>query len=52
MYSHIFKYQGAFLLILTKGAEINQGVISQSVCPDRKTAKQMAKQLGATPWNY
>jgi hypothetical protein len=52
MYSHIFKARGGFTLIITTGAEINQGVISKTIYADRKTAKQVAKQLGAKPWNY
>ena len=52
MYSHIYKARGGFTLIISKGAEINQGVISTAIYSDRKTAKQVAKQLGATPWNY
>jgi hypothetical protein len=52
MYSHIYKARGGFTLIITTGAEINQGVISTAIYSDRKTAKQVAKQLGAKPWNY
>jgi hypothetical protein len=52
MYAHIFKGRDGFTLIISKGAEINQGVISTAVYLDRKAAKVAARLMKATPWNY
>jgi len=51
-YSHIFKARDGFVLILTTGAEINTGVISETQHADKRAAKAAAKAANATPWNY
>ena len=51
-YSHIYKTRGGFVLILTRGAEINTGVISETQHADKRAAKAAAKAANATPWNY
>jgi len=52
MYAHIFKVRNGFSLIISKGAELNQGVISTTIYLDRKAAKTAARLMGATPWNF
>jgi hypothetical protein len=52
LYSHIYKTRGGFVLILTTGAEINTGVISETQHADKRSAKAAAKAANATPWNY
>ena len=52
LYSHIYKTRGGFVLILTRGAEINTGVISETQHADKRSAKAAAKAANATPWNY
>ena len=53
MIAHIYRSRNKnWLLILTTGAAISQGVISEIIYPSKKEAKQAAKQAGAKPWNY
>lgn len=51
-YSHIYKTRGGYTLILTTGAEINTGKISETTHADKRAAKAAAKAANATPWNY
>lgn len=51
-YAHIYKTRKGFILILTTGAEINSGVISENTYARKSTAKAAAKAANATPWNY
>jgi hypothetical protein len=52
MFAHIYKARGGFTLIISRGAEINQGVVSTALYADRKSAKAAAKAINAKPWNY
>lgn len=52
MFAHIYKARGGFTLIISRGAEINQGVISTALYADKKAAKAAAKAINAKPWNY
>jgi len=53
MIAHIYKSRNKnWLLILTTGAAISQGVLSETIYPSKIAAKQAAKQAGAKPWNY
>lgn len=51
--SHIYKAsKGSYRLILTTGAAINEGVISEAIYPDLRSAKAAAKAANAKAWNY
>jgi uncharacterized protein YegP (UPF0339 family) len=53
MIAHIFKAKaGQFTLILSTGAAINTGVISETLYASKAEAKAAAKAAGATPHNY
>jgi hypothetical protein len=53
MIAHIYKSRNKnWLLILTTGAAISQGVVSETIYPSKVAAKQAAKQVNAKPWNY
>jgi hypothetical protein len=52
MKSHIYKFKGNWKLIITTGAAISQGVVSEKLYATKTEAKKVAKQLGAQPWNY
>ncbi len=53
MYAHINNARGGkFSLLLTTGAAINEGVISEKLYDTKKEAKDAAKVAGAKPWNY
>jgi hypothetical protein len=53
MIAHIYRSRNKnWLLILTTGAAISQGVISETIYPSKVAAKQAAKQVNAKPWNY
>ena len=52
-YAHIFKAKAKqFLLILTTGPAISEGVISETIVASRKEAKAQAKAAGAKTHNY
>lgn len=53
--AHIYKAPkrlGKYQLIITTGAAINEGVISESYFADLKSAKAAAIAAGAKAWNY
>lgn len=55
LYAHIYKapkHLGKYRLMLTTGAAINDGVISEAFYPDMRSAKAAAKAAGAKAWNY
>jgi hypothetical protein len=55
MYAHIYKGRGrngGWVLIITTGAAINEGVLSERTYVTLAGAKQEAKQAGAKPHNY
>jgi hypothetical protein len=55
MYAHIYKGRGrngGWVLIITIGAAINEGVLSERTYVTLAGAKQEAKQAGAIPHNY
>jgi|TARA_R110000772_G_scaffold19816_1_gene55159 hypothetical protein len=52
MKSHIYKFKGNWKLIITSGAAISQGVISEKLYATKTLARQAAKEFGAQPWNY
>jgi len=55
MYAHIYKGRGrngGWTLIITTGAAINEGVISERTYVTKISAKQAAKEAGAKPHNY
>jgi hypothetical protein len=55
MYAHIYKGRGrngGWVLIITTGAAINEGVLSERTYVTLSSAKQEAKQAGAKPHNY
>ena len=53
MYAHIYKArQGKVKLILTTGASISEGVVSEMLLDSKTAAKAEAKRQNATPWNY
>lgn len=52
-FAHIYKARGGkWTLFITTGPAINQGVISEQVCDDKTSAKRLAKEASAKPWNY
>ena len=51
-YAHIYKTRTGYELIITAGAEINIGIVSQTAHSDKRSAKAAAKAANATPWNY
>jgi hypothetical protein len=52
IYAHIFKARSGYTLVLSTGAQINTGVISETQHADKRSAKAAAKAANATPWNY
>jgi hypothetical protein len=55
MIAHIYKGRGrngGFRLLITTGAAINQGVLSDKIYVTLAGAKQAAKEANATPHNY
>lgn len=53
--AHIYKAPkalGKYRLIITTGAAINEGVISEAFYPDMRSAKAAANAAGAKAWNY
>jgi hypothetical protein len=51
--AHIYKAKaGQFTLILSTGAAINTGVLSETTHANKAEAKAAAKAAGATPHNY
>lgn len=55
IYSHIYKAPkrlGKYRLMLTTGAAINTGVLSDTYHPDMRSAKAAAAAAGAKAWNY
>jgi hypothetical protein len=53
--AHIYKAPkalGKYKLIITSGAAISEGVISESYFPDMRSAKAAANAAGAKAWNY
>jgi hypothetical protein len=55
MYAHIYKGRGrngGWKLIITTGAAINTGVLSEKTYVTLSVAKQEAKQAVAKPHNY
>ena len=53
MIAHIYKgRKKTWNLIITTGAAINEGVISETNYDSIRDAKNAAKELGATPHNY
>jgi hypothetical protein len=55
IYAHIYKAPkslGKYRLMITTGAAINEGVVSESYYPDLKSAKAAAVAAGAKAWNY
>jgi hypothetical protein len=55
MVAHIYKGRGkngGWVLLITTGAAINEGVLSERTYVSKVVAKQVAKDAGATPHNY
>jgi len=55
MKAHIYKGRGrngGWVLLITTGAEINIGVLTERTYVTKTGAKQAAKEAGATPHNY
>lgn len=55
IYAHIYKAPkslGKYRLMITTGAAINEGVVSESYYADLKSAKAAAIAAGAKAWNY
>jgi hypothetical protein len=53
MIAHIYKgRKKTWKLLITTGAAINEGVISETTFESIRDAKLAAKELGATPHNY
>lgn len=51
--SHIYKARGGkFMLIITTGPSIAEGVVSEQTFNSKNEAKAAAKAVGAKPWNY
>lgn len=53
--AHIYKAPkalGKYKLIITSGAAISEGVVSESYFPDMRSAKAAANAAGAKAWNY
>jgi hypothetical protein len=55
MIAHIYKGRGrngGWVLLITTSAAINTGVLSERTYATKTSAKQAAKEAGATPHNY
>jgi hypothetical protein len=55
MYAHIYKGRGrngGYVLIITTGPAINEGVLSERTYVTLAGAKQEAQQANAKPYNY
>lgn len=52
-YAHIYKARNKmFTLLVTTGASISEGILSEELYATKQEAKNAAKQSNATPWNY
>lgn len=53
MKAHIYKTRGGkFILTITTGPSISEGVVSEALYDSKAEAKKAAKAAGATAWNY